>query len=273
MKAYKIVLLSLSILLFPVGCITTSKTQRELKDSQINLSTTINDLDERSRQLTTGIHDLYVYKKEVEPDFFTGIDEIGSWLSLEDQRIEGLPIERIDVRELHRQWTGNEKEKAALNKTLSEFQDQNTFLLKQRDNLQIEINELKNLLEQERNIPWWKKMWKWVFGLSLPSLILVILGVVFAPQFTIPLLGRIVGWIARKIPAFISFAGVVSSSIYDATIKGVQNIKETIKHDPDDKKYTKQEVLQLVNKKLEESHREVPDSEKVVRYRKAKLKL
>lgn len=269
MKTKILILIILISVFIPInGCNSIFGLQKDLNETQTERELVQGDLTERSRQLTTAVNDIVETKKENQE--LSPEEEVIGILSLEDQRIEGLPIERINTDELLSRYIENQEE---FLRDFDRYKNENTELKQREQNLQIEIDSLTKALEIERNRPWWSKLWRWILGLSVPSLILVVIGVIAAPQFTIPLLTRIIRWVVKTVPSLIGFIGVVGVDIFDATIKGFQNVRETVKKLPDDVKLSKQEVMQILDSKMSEEHDKVSKAGDTVRQRKATLKL
>jgi hypothetical protein len=250
---------------FIAGC-DTLRLQKDVNEAKATEAKIQNDLTERSRQLTTAVSDIIENKKS---DGLNIDEEIIGILSREDQRIEGLPIERLDTDELVTQYIENKDE---FLRGFEKFKTENTQLKRREQELEVKINSLTEALEIEKNRPWYSRVKSWFFGLGISGMILTIILCVVAPQFAVPLIGRFFGQIVKIFPSLIGMIGSVGKDIFDATLKGFQNIREDIKNLPDDAKLSKEEVMVLLNK-MKEEHDKVPGADKIIRQRKAALKL
>lgn len=260
----------LFILIILVGLVTftgcdTLRLQKDMNEAKQTQAVVQNDLTERSRQLTTAVSDIVENKKpNLSPE-----EQVIGILSLEDQRIEGLPIERIDTGELLKRYQENQESFLA---EFDKFKTENTNLKQREQKLEVQINALTEALKIEQSRPWYSRLWKWFLGLGISGMILTVILIAVAPQFTIPLIGRFFGWIIKIFPSLVGMIGSVGKDVFDATLKGFQEIREHVKQLPEDAKMSKAELLQLMGK-MQEEHNKIPGAEKVVRQRKATLKL
>jgi hypothetical protein len=251
--------------IFSTGC-DTIRLQRDVSEAKMVEATIQNDLNERSRQLTTAVSDIIENKKS---DGLNVDEEIIGILSREDQRIEGLPIERLDTDELVAQYIENKDE---FLRGFEKFKTENTQLKQREQELEVKINSLTEALEIEKNRPWYSRVKSWFFGLGISGMVLTIILCIIAPQFTIPLIGRFLSWIVKMFPSLIGMIGSVGKDIFDATLKGFQNIREDVKRLPDDAKLSKSELLELLGK-MQKEHDKIPGAGKIVKQRKADLNL
>ena len=173
-------------------------------------------LEEESRTLTTAVVDALTLSTNREPAVNVALD-----LARQDQRIEGLPVDPVDVRPLIE---GNAKAIAALQRRFSE---QDT-LLRELVRHQESLLALGEQAEKERARSWWRRIFG---GVSVVTLLggLVALMVFFPPAIAI--IGRIIGWLVGKLPAIASFVGVVSVKAFDATVQGVERAKGIMAED------------------------------------------
>ena len=170
------------------------------------------ELDEHSRTLTTAVVDTLqsATNRDARAEFALR-------LAREDQRIEGLPQEPINVArmtQLNEQRI--EKQFARIEKLIAREQRSEARLL-----------ELGTQQEEDRNRS--RSRWaKWLSGGSLLIGGLIALGV-FVPA-SLPILGRVLGWLAGKIPAAAGALGVVSVKAFDAVVRGIERSKPNADH-------------------------------------------
>lgn len=179
-------------------------------------------VSEESRALTTGVVDALNAATNSEPAI-----DLAKDFAQRDQQLEGLPIERIPVKDIL----------AGLKPALDSLQkrfDRQDQLIKEKAALEAKLRETEASLiemgkkyEAERNKHIVRRVWEWAIGtLGLGGLIVLC---VFCPA-VIPLIGSIIGWIVGKIPALASFFGVVSKKAFESVVHGVANAREALKN-------------------------------------------
>jgi len=248
MKRCSAVLLALASSLL-CGC--HSLWDAQLQSSQTELADVGGDLTERSRQLTAAVLDISGAARQTRPS--------PEWalihrLAAEDQRLEGLPIQRLDTTHLLRL-----REKA-LNRALNRYEDQNTTLLLQQRQLHTRIDTLEQKLRQGG---WWG----WLIG-CLGVTGVIILAIILFPSVVLPLLTMFIGWITRVIPGLVGFLGIVSKCAFDSVVLGLQKAREQLKKEPD-RTFTGKEVLDMLDKNL--AAKQDVQTENTVTVRKARL--
>ena len=83
------------------------------------------------------------------------------------------------------------------------------------------------------------------FGLLGAIAILIIGGPALLPIIT-----QFIGWLVGKIPGLISWLGITSSQMTSNIIKGVHDAKEKIRAVDDDRKLSKNEILNIFKSSL-----------------------
>ncbi len=239
----------LVIVLAFISCSTgryhKDKAEAEKQQRQID-----NDLTERSREYTAAAHD--VSKHSLDEAKLKGVPaepemELINMITREDERIEGSPIERWDIKPLL-------ADLALAEQKLQEYGNENTQLLKERKDLNVEIEHLNELLKYERS-NWFGNLWRYIKGFSFGGIVMLVAACFICP----PLLGVLAPWIGGKLvsifPKLISFFGVVSSKAFDQVMEGVQNIRRNLKVEVEGplekalsvgKSYTADEVKELM---------------------------
>lgn len=261
-------LVFLIIFIFFVGCKSDlEKNAENVNESTAQLSSTELQLEETSRQLTAAIKDISEPSKEKTSIENLQIEkEIIHLLATEDLRIEGLPIEKIDTKELIILFSKNKKK--LLNR-IDIFREDNTELLKQKKFLESRIKNLENALITEKEKGWFSTFIKWFFGLGASGIvILLVLSVVGVPLAPL-ILTKLVNFLTNKIPQLIGFFGTVSVQIFDSVIEGVENLKSRIDEEPEEKTFTKKEVKKLISDYVGNNN---PNHNDTISVRKHKIK-
>jgi hypothetical protein len=117
--------------------------------------------------------------------------------------------------------------------------------LKDTEEKLISLGELK---AKESKDGFFSSLWIWLtgtFGLIGAIAVLVIGGPVM-----LPILTQMFGWLVAKIPGLITWFGITSSQMTSNIIKGVHDAKEKIRAVDDDKKLSKNEVLNIFGSSL-----------------------
>ncbi len=117
--------------------------------------------------------------------------------------------------------------------------------LKDTEEKLISLGELK---AKENKDGFFSSLWSYLtttFGLLGAVAILIIGGPALLPIIT-----QFIGWLVGKIPGLISWLGITSSQMTSNIIKGVHDAKERIRAVDDDKKLSKNEVLNIFGSSL-----------------------
>lgn len=236
----------------------------EEKKSNATTQLRINEaeLDEASKQLTTAI----VEAQEGEENK-NNRDILILELSLLDQQIEGLPIEKLNVDDILKTVSEN---KAAFDKQIEEARQSLILMQKENVGLRLEVENLNNKLESEKNKSVFDRLSGWFLGLSIPTLIIGILLIVFFPAIGIPMFTAIINWLVSMIPQLIGFFGVVSKKLVDSIIQSVQILRTELKNDPDGL-IKKSDVIKMIDGNL--SSKMNKSDKRIVLERKARLGL
>ena len=117
--------------------------------------------------------------------------------------------------------------------------------LKDTEEKLISLGELK---AKEQKDGFFSSLWTWLtgtFGLIGAIAVLVIGGPVLLPIIT-----QMFGWLVGKIPGLITWFGITSSQMTSNIIKGVHDAKERVRAFDDEKKLSKNEVLNIFGSSL-----------------------
>jgi hypothetical protein len=117
--------------------------------------------------------------------------------------------------------------------------------LKNTEEKLISLGELK---AQENKDGFFSSLWLWLTGTF--GLIGAIAICVIAGPALLPILTQLIGWVVAKIPGLIAWLGITSSQMTSNIIRGVYDAKEKIKAIDDDKKLSKNEVLNIFGSSL-----------------------
>lgn len=244
------------IAFFFTGCQWGSKLfslNKELNETKKEMVSTSGDLGEKSKQLTTAILDITTVAEDSR--LLTKEEEVIQVLATEDQRIEGLPIERIQVDILLKLYNDDKK---TFEKVVSEYRTANTELLLKTHDLENQIKSLNDQIKLESSKTWFDRFWVWVKGFGITGIIVMILLVIFFP----PLAGRILAFAISMVPSLISFVGLVGKNVFDGVVVGIQGLKTKVSAMKDDEKLSKAEILKLISTEMAAS---IPnDADKIV---------
>ena len=239
-------LITVLFCLLLTGCFSTGD---KIVEKEKQFASIKGDLDERSRQLTAGVVDTIESKKEENRSVEENVALI---LASEDLRIEGSPIERIDVIKIIEQY---KQEKEELLSDFQKYKDENTYLLKDKRKISEELVALRNQLERENNRSIFSRIKGWFFGLGGGTIVLVIIGCIFFPAPMFAFLSFIIKKIIQIFPKLINFVGIVGKEVVYNIVEGVEHIKKEINNAPDDKLYNKKEVYELIQRNFKQSEK------------------
>lgn len=122
---------------------------------------------------------------------------------------------------------------------------------KELDKINAELQKMGKLYEEERNKNIVSRIWNWAIGTF--GLIGGIAFIIFCPAIALPILGFLLKTIIGMIPHVMNFVGVVGSSVVENIVSGVGNFRWQIKASPEDKTFTKKEVMDMINSHLKET--------------------
>ena len=117
--------------------------------------------------------------------------------------------------------------------------------LKDTEEKLISLGELK---AQEEKDGFFSSLWAWLTGTF--GLIGAIAVCVIAGPALLPIITQLFGWLVGKIPGLITWLGITSSQMTSNIIKGVHDAKERVKSLDDEKKLSKNEVLNIFGSSL-----------------------
>lgn len=79
--------------------------------------------------------------------------------------------------------------------------------------------------ERVHNDGVWKKFWRWVSGLSFLAIIGGLIALCVAFPIILPIAGRFIGFIVKKIPSAAGYIGAVSTDVVDSFYRGIEQLK------------------------------------------------
>ena len=172
-------------------------------------------LTESSKQLTTATVDALNLQPTERRDGYT---ETAKRMAEQNQKIQGIPVERIDVGPLVA------SNKLAWELVGQKFAEQNATLAKLRES-EAQLLAMGEKYEEERNRSVVRRIWTWLIGsLGIGGLVAL---AIFCPAL-IPIFGRILGWIVAKLPSLAGWIGVVSTKAFDNVVLGVEKARQKI---------------------------------------------
>ena len=117
--------------------------------------------------------------------------------------------------------------------------------LKDTEEKLISLGELK---AKENKDGFFSSLWLWLTGTF--GLIGAIAICIIGGPALLPIITQFIGWIVSKIPGLITWLGITSSQMTSNIIRGVHDAKEKIRAIDDDKKLSKNEVLNIFGSSL-----------------------
>ena len=229
-------------------------------------------LVEESRVLTTAVVDTLNAQPETNRD---ACSEVALRFARQDQRIEGLPDHPLEVAPLIQEarsrkdatQTGDEprpREMAHTSPATRELERrfaQEDELLQKRRVVTERLEEAGVAAEAQRNarLKRWAKLLSFG-GLGIGGLITLVICV----PASLPILGRILGWLVGKVPALAGGVGVVSVKAFDAVVRGVERFKQRSgqsKQDPPETRTNNAanpgELLAHLSEELDADHKQL----------------
>lgn len=171
------------------------------------------ELAGHSQALTTAVVDALELQPSAQRD---GHSALALELAREDQRIEGLPPEPIAVAELLAGPDSPARER------LADRVGRVRELLERQERVEERLIEQGAMREEERRAT--RLRWaRWLGGSSLVMGGAIALCVFF--PVCIPIFGRILAWLAAKVPSLASALGVVSVKAFDSVVRGVEKAR------------------------------------------------
>ena len=232
------------VMCFTQGCVSIPwglKKERQEITSELKTKTT--ELDRHLRSYVTGtVESLAISSKKNKEE------QVAFELATKAQEIVGLPDpgDKIHITDVI---INNDVALENLNSREREV----VSLSRQKQVLGHELidteDKLIELGEASRgNENFFSKAWGWLlttFGL-IGAIAVLIIG---APAL-LPIFGQIVAWVVTKIPGLVGWMGLTSFSLTKNIIKGVHDAKEKIKLADEERKFSKNEVLDLFKSNL-----------------------
>ena len=181
-------------------------------------------LAEHSRALTTAVVETLHLQPHERRDAFTST---ALELAQHDQRVEGIPLERISVEHLLGTDTNTtpaevvSQQNAARNDLDRRLADIQHLRTQQRASEE-QLIAFGERFEQARNAQrsrWFQRGLAVVLGVGA-----IVVLIVFVPA-SIPLLGQILAFCVTKFPALSGTAGVVSVKAFDAVVRAVEHAR------------------------------------------------
>lgn len=249
MKTYKLVLpcLVVVVAMFTQSCISLSnwglKADRQELAGEITKKES--ELDRHTKAYVTGTIDALSLSKNKSEEDIVALN-----LAQKAQEIVGLPhpgdkIHIEDVIQKNDVAIGNLVDR---DKDVIELSRRKEILgqdLKDTEEKLISLGELK---AQEDKDGFFSSLWVWLTGTF--GLIGAIAVCIIAGPALLPIITQLFGWLVGKIPGLITWLGITSSQMTSNIIKGVHDAKEKIRAVDDEKKLSKNEVLNIFGSSL-----------------------
>lgn len=258
--------LPLIMLVLMCGCQSPvswfTKSPQENKQDAIALVTHNNlELNEKSKQLNTAAKELI---ESIPDDYKEPQDVIANDLLIHNEKILGVPIEKIDIEHLMQVYADDVER---YKKGMIAAENDLTEILKENAGLKANITLLN---EQIASITWYDKLWDWIVGTSFWTLfwIVAIGGIgtfVMGPLF-IP---RMLSWLALKIPQLVGWLGITSIKVVKETIDGVQHARAELAKFRDDEMISAKTAKRILDGELD--RKQDNDTKKTVKHLKGKM--
>ena len=249
MRAFKISVLSVVLVTatFTSGCITMPSWG--LKQDRHEITGEINrkegELERHTRAFVSGAVDALSISEDKSKEDLVALE-----LAQKAQHIVGLPQpgDKIHVEDLI---SNNEV-------AIENLVDRDTDVIQLSRRKEILGHDLKDTEEklislgelkaQENKDGFFSSLWAWLTGTF--GLIGAIAVCIIAGPALLPIITQLFGWLVGKIPGLITWLGITSSQMTSNIIKGVHDAKERIRSVDDDKKLSKNEVLNIFGSSL-----------------------
>ena len=240
--------LTILILSLMVSCSQFGKKYNDLESKYVSAK---NEEIEAVKPYVTGTVDALgaLDNNEKTPE-----TELAEELAKNAQSIIGAPNQesRINVEGLLSQ---NQSIKEKARRLLEKKRQDDIKARKKLEDLREELDAVKSKLiekgiekEKEDNSNIVKRIWRWAIGTF--GLLGGIAFIIFCPTIALPILTSLLKWIVGLIPQLMSFVGVVGSSVVSNIVEGIHRVKTQVKEAPNDKRYTKEEVLEMLKVQL-----------------------
>jgi hypothetical protein len=249
MKCAKKIAISLVLfsLLFTQGCISVSNWG--LKQDRTEIAGQLNrhesELERHVRAYVTGSVDALALSDDKSSEDIVALN-----LAKKAQEIVGLPKpgDKIHVIDLI-----NKNELA-----LENIDDRELDVIKLHRRKEVLGHDLKDTEEKlislgelkakEQKEGFFDGIWAWLTGTF--GFIGAIVAVVLLGPAMLPILTQFIGYFVARIPGLIAWFGITSSQLTTNIIRGVNDAKQKIKSADEEKKFTKNEVLNIFGNSL-----------------------
>lgn len=249
MKVKKIMNISVVLLvsfLF-TGCITIPNwgLKQDRQEIAGEITRKESELERHTRSYVTGTVEALSLSENKSTE-----DLVALQLAKEAQTIVGLPQpgDKIHVEDLIAQNEVAIENLTDREQDVIELSRRKQILghdLKDTEEKLISLGELK---AKEQKDGFFSSMWAWLtgtFGLIGAVAVLIVAGPALLPIIT-----QLIGWLVARIPGLITWLGITSSQMTSNIIKGVHDAKEKVRAFDDDKKLSKNEVLNIFGSSL-----------------------
>ena len=249
MKVKKIMNISVVLLvsfLF-TGCVTIPNwgLKQDRQEIAGEITRKESELERHTRSYVTGTVEALSLSENKSTE-----DLVALQLAREAQTIVGLPQpgDKIHVEDLIAQNEVAIENLSDREQDVIELSRRKQILghdLKDTEEKLISLGELK---AKEQKDGFFSSMWTWLTGTF--GLIGAVAVLIFAGPALLPIITQLIGWLVAKIPGLITWFGITSSQMTSNIIKGVHDAKERIRALDDDKKLSKNEVLNIFGSSL-----------------------
>lgn len=249
MKVKKIMNISVVLLvsfLF-TGCVTIPNwgLKQDRQEIAGEITRKESELERHTRSYVTGTVEALSLSENKSTE-----DLVALQLAREAQTIVGLPQpgDKIHVEDLIAQNEVAIENLSDREQDVIELSRRKQILghdLKDTEEKLISLGELK---AKEQKDCFFSSMWAWLTGTF--GLLGAVAVLIFAGPALLPIITQLIGWLVARIPGLITWFGITSSQMTSNIIKGVHDAKERIRALDDDKKLSKNEVLNIFGSSL-----------------------
>lgn len=249
MKVKKIMNISVVLLvsfLF-TGCVTIPNwgLKQDRQEIAGEITRKESELERHTRSYVTGTVEALSLSENKSTE-----DLVALQLAREAQTIVGLPQpgDKIHVEDLIAQNEVAIENLSDREQDVIELSRRKQILghdLKDTEEKLISLGELK---AKEQKDGFFSSMWAWLTGTF--GLLGAVAVLIFAGPALLPIITQLIGWLVARIPGLITWFGITSSQMTSNIIKGVHDAKERIRALDDDKKLSKNEVLNIFGSSL-----------------------
>lgn len=255
MRTHKIIVpcIVVTMTLFTQSCISISNwgLKKDRQEIAGEITRKEGELDRHTRAFVSGAVDALSLSEEKSKEDLVALD-----FAQKAQQIVGLPQpgDKIHVEDVVSNNDVAIENLADRDKDVVDLSRRKEILghdLKDTEEKLISLGELK---ASEDKDGFFSSLWAWLIGTF--GLVGAIAVCIIAGPALLPIITQLFGWLVGKIPGLITWLGITSSKMTSNIIKGVHDAKEKIRSVDEDKKFSKNEVLNIFGSSLGNSTNE-----------------